>query len=99
MAERELGRIADEIRAAHPEVRGLALIHALGELAVGSHTILVAASSPHRAEAFAACREALEHIKARVPVFKREVTADGAHRWVGLHADGVDGPDGRAPRP
>jgi molybdopterin synthase catalytic subunit/molybdopterin converting factor small subunit len=84
MAERELRTIADEVRAAHPEVRGLALLHALGELEVGAHTILVAASSPHRAEAFAACRDALEAIKERVPVFKREVTADGAHRWVGL---------------
>jgi molybdopterin synthase catalytic subunit len=84
MAERELARIADEVRRAHPEVRGLALLHALGSLDVGSHTILVAASSPHRAEAFAACRDALEAVKARVPVFKREVTADGGHRWVGL---------------
>jgi molybdopterin synthase catalytic subunit/molybdopterin converting factor small subunit len=84
MAERELAVIAREIRAAHPEVRGLALLHALGELEVGAHTILVAASSPHRAEAFAACRDALEAVKERVPVFKREVTADGAHRWVGL---------------
>ena len=84
MAERELARIATEIRTAHPEVRGLVLLHALGELAVGAHTILVAASSPHRAEAFEACRAALEAVKERVPVFKREVTADGAHRWVGL---------------
>lgn len=87
MAERELARIAEDVRAAHPEVRGLALVHALGELTVGSHTILVAASSPHRAEAFAACRDALEAVKERVPVFKREVTADGAHRWVGLPGD------------
>jgi len=84
MAERELASIATEIRAAHPDVRGLALLHALGALDVGAHTILVAASSPHRAEAFDACREALEAIKVRVPVFKREITADGAHRWVGL---------------
>ena len=84
MAERELDRIAGEIRTAHPEVRGLALLHALGELEVGAHTILVAASSAHRAEAFDACREALEAIKTRVPVFKREITVDGAHRWVGL---------------
>ena len=84
MAERELATIADEIRCAHPEVRGLALLHALGPLPVGAHTILIAASSPHRAEAFAACSAALEAVKERVPVFKREVTADGAHRWVGL---------------
>ena len=84
MAEQQLARIADEVRAAHPEVRGLALIHALGELDVGSHTILIAASSAHRAEAFDACRDALEAIKERVPIFKREMTRDGVHRWVGL---------------
>ena len=89
MAERELTAIAAEIRLAHPEVRGLALVHALGVLDVGAHTILVAASSAHRAEAFDACRAALEAIKTRVPVFKREVTADGSHRWVGLPDAGL----------
>ena len=88
MAARELDRIAEEVRADHPAVRGLALLHALGDLEVGAHTILVAASSAHREDAFAACRAALEAIKERVPVFKREVTADGAHRWVGLPEDG-----------
>ena len=68
-------------------MRGLALLHALGELAVGDHTILIAATSPHREEAFAACRTALEAVKSRVPVFKREVVADGTHRWVGLEPD------------
>ncbi len=84
MAERELALIAQETVGAHPDVEGIALLHALGALDVGAHTILVAVSSPHRAEAFAACRDALEAVKERVPVFKREVTADGAHRWVGL---------------
>ncbi len=88
MAEQELARIAAETRAAHPEVRGLALVHAVGELEVGAHTILVAAASAHRDVAFAACRDALEAIKERVPVYKREVTADGAHRWVGLPGRG-----------
>lgn len=87
MAARELSVIADELRATHPEVRGVALLHALGSLEVGAHTILIAVASPHRADAFAACRDALEAVKERVPVFKREVTADGAHRWVGLPDD------------
>lgn len=84
MAEAMLARIADETLARFPEVRGLALVHAVGELAVGAPTILVAAAAAHRGPAFDACRHALEEVKARVPVFKREVTADGAHRWVGL---------------
>jgi MoaE-MoaD fusion protein len=87
MAEAELARIAAEVRSAHPEVRGLALLHALGELTVGDRTILVAVTSPHRAEAFAACRDALDWVKDRVPVFKRERSSDGAHRWVGLAPD------------
>jgi MoaE-MoaD fusion protein len=84
MAEKVLDDIAAELLAAHPEVRGLALLHATGELAVGDHTILVAACAPHRSAAFDACRDALERVKDRVPIWKREVTEDGAHRWVGL---------------
>lgn len=84
MAEKVLAEIADELVAEHPEVRGLALLHATGELAVGDHTILVAACAAHRAAAFDACRDGLERVKDRVPIWKREVTADGEHRWVGL---------------
>jgi MoaE-MoaD fusion protein len=84
MAEKVLDDIAAELVAEHPDVRGLALLHATGELAVGDHTILVAACAPHRAAAFEACRDALEQVKDRVPIWKREVTMDGAHRWVGL---------------
>jgi MoaE-MoaD fusion protein len=88
MAERVLDQIADELADDHPALRGLALLHATGELAVGEHTVLIVCAAPHRAEAFAACEDALERVKDRVPIWKREVTADGAHRWVGLPATG-----------
>ena len=88
MAARELDLIAAELRRDHPEVRGLVLVHALGPLPVGAHTILIAAAAAHRDEAFTACRDGLERVKDRVPVFKREVTADGV-RWVGLEPDGA----------
>ena len=84
MAERELEAIAGEVRDAHPDVTGLALLHAIGDLPVGAHTVLIACTSAHRATAFAACREALEAVKDRVPVFKREIATDGTTRWVGL---------------
>ncbi|WP_052665291.1 molybdenum cofactor biosynthesis protein [Nitriliruptor alkaliphilus] len=84
MAEKVLADIAGELVAEHPDVRGLALLHATGELAVGDHTILVAACAAHRAAAFDACRDGLERVKDRVPIWKREVTTDGEHRWVGL---------------
>ncbi|MFA9443795.1 molybdenum cofactor biosynthesis protein MoaE [Egicoccus sp. AB-alg6-2] len=88
MAERMLSDLAAEIATDHPQVRGIALLHSTGELPVGAHTILVVCTAPHRAEAFSACEDALERVKDRLPVWKREVTADGAHRWVGLPPTG-----------
>lgn len=84
MADKVLADIAQQLLADHPRVTGIVLLHAVGELAVGDHTILVACVSAHRDEAFAACREALEQVKARTPIWKREVGPDGTGRWVGL---------------
>jgi MoaE-MoaD fusion protein len=84
MAERVLEAIADELTVDHPDVRGIALLHSVGELAVGEHTILIVCTAAHRAAAFDACRDALERVKDRTPVWKRERTADGTARWVGL---------------
>jgi MoaE-MoaD fusion protein len=86
MAEKVLAEIADELLDERPDLRGVVLHHAVGLLGVGEHTILIACGAAHRGEAFAACSDALERVKERVPVFKREITADGAHRWVGLDA-------------
>jgi molybdopterin synthase catalytic subunit len=81
MAEAEMGRIAAEIAAEVPGVR-LAAIHRVGTLAVGDIAVVCAASAPHRAEAFRACRALIDRIKARVPIWKRESGPDGA-AWVG----------------
>jgi molybdopterin synthase catalytic subunit len=83
LAERELRRVLDEIAAAQLGVR-LAALHRVGELAVGDVAVVVAASAPHRAEAIAACSEAIERIKARVPIWKKEWAADGDGHWVNL---------------
>jgi molybdopterin synthase catalytic subunit len=85
MARQVMTTIADETRARWPSVCGIALLHAVGELAVGAHSVLVACSSPHRAEAYQANQHALEQLKARVPVWKREVGSRGS-RWVNLQA-------------
>lgn len=84
MAERVLAQIAAELLDEHPAVRGVALVHAIGDLEVGDHTVLIVCTSAHRAEAFDACSDALERVKDRVPVWKREITRGGDHRWVGL---------------
>lgn len=84
MAEKVLADVVGELLSEHPDLDGIALLHAVGDLEVGDHTILIACAAAHRQEAFTACSTALEEVKARIPVFKREVTADGTTRWVGL---------------
>jgi molybdopterin synthase catalytic subunit len=79
--------IAAEARRLFP-VTAVRLVHRLGGLEIGEASVAVAASSPHRAEAFAACRFAIDALKARVPIWKKEFYADGS-AW-------LDGPDGTA---
>ncbi|MHB1506311.1 MAG: molybdenum cofactor biosynthesis protein MoaE [Sulfobacillus sp.] len=83
MAERVLSQILTEAAATDPDLRIVAR-HRIGELAVGEASLIVAASSPHRQAAFAACRQTVEEIKIRLPVWKQELTAQGAV-W---HEDG-----------
>lgn len=87
MADKVMGEIVGEVTDRWPQVTGVAILHAVGELDVGAHTILVACSAPHRAEAFEACRHALEQTKGRVPIWKREHSPDGSARWVGFDED------------
>ena len=75
-------KIVAEVEAVHEVV--IALSHRVGLLAVGEVAIVAAAASAHRAEAFAACREAVERVKAELPVWKRELLANGTHAWVGI---------------
>ena len=62
----------------------IALTHRTGLLAVGEPAIIAAAAAAHRAEAFDACRSVVERVKAELPIWKREILADGAHTWVGI---------------
>ncbi|HET7559503.1 MAG TPA: molybdenum cofactor biosynthesis protein MoaE [Limnochordia bacterium] len=81
MARRELAALADQAEARWPEVR-LAVTHRTGTLAVGEASVVIAASSPRRAPCFEAARWAIERLKETVPIWKREVWADGT-AWVG----------------
>jgi MoaE-MoaD fusion protein len=85
MAEHVLAEIAAEVVTRVPALTGVAALHAVGDLDVGDHTVLIVTAAGHRAEAFEACQWVLEEVKERVPVYKRERTAAGTHRWVGLH--------------
>ena len=59
-------------------VSDVRIVHRLGRLEIGEVSVAVAAVSPHRAEAFAACRYAIDTLKARVPIWKKEFYSDGA---------------------
>ncbi len=80
MAEQSLRDILAEIRARWSEVR-VALAHRIGRLRVGEVSLVIAVAAPHRAEAYAASRYAIERIKAVAPIWKKEFATDGA-AWV-----------------
>ena len=80
MAERELRKITDEVAERWPQVR-LALAHRIGRLAIGEAAVMIAAAAPHRAEAFLACRFAIDTLKKTVPIWKKEFATSGAY-WV-----------------
>ena len=77
-----LQRVAERIAGDLP-VRALAAVHRTGLLAVGDVAVVVAASAPHRAEAFEAARRLIDELKQEVPVWKRQVFRDGTQEWVG----------------
>lgn len=81
MAVRAMDQIAGRIESEYPGAR-IAITHRTGSLNIGDTAVLVAASAPHRAEAFAACRAAIEALKQEVPIWKKEYSADGAE-WLG----------------
>ncbi len=80
MAVREMEKIADEAAQRWPGVR-LAIGHRAGHLEIGDIAVVVAAAAPHRAEAFEACRFAIDTLKETVPIWKKEVATDGEY-WV-----------------
>ena len=80
MAEAECARIVAEAESRWPVT--VALRHRVGQLDVGDAAVAVAAASAHRDEAFLACRYVIEEVKRRVPIWKREVFADGTVEWV-----------------
>jgi molybdopterin synthase catalytic subunit len=83
MAEPEMERIADEAAQRFPGAR-VAMAHRVGHLEVGELAVVVAAAAPHRAEAFDAARFAIDELKRRVPIWKKEFATDGA-TWVDDH--------------
>jgi molybdopterin synthase catalytic subunit len=80
MAEAELARIVGEAESRWDVA--VAVRHRIGQLEIGDAAVAVAVASAHRDEAFVACRYVIEEVKCRVPIWKREVYADGTVSWV-----------------
>jgi molybdopterin synthase catalytic subunit len=81
-AEAALRLVAEAVAADLP-VRALAAVHRVGVLKVGDVAVVVAAAAAHRGEAFEAARRLIDDLKETVPIWKRQVFADGAQEWVG----------------
>jgi molybdopterin synthase catalytic subunit len=89
MAVPLMQQIAADVRRQWP-VTEVRLVHRLGRLEIGEASVAVAVASPHRGEAFAACRYAIDTLKARVPIWKKEYYGDGSAWLEGPGASGAE---------
>jgi molybdopterin synthase catalytic subunit len=78
-----LAEVAAEF-AARPEVHRVAVSHRIGSLNIGDAALVVAISTAHRAQAFELCSQLVDQVKLRLPIWKRQVFADGTDEWVNL---------------
>ena len=81
MAETVMAEIAAELEARH-ELCAVAIAHRDGRVEIGETSVVIAVSAPHRAAALAACAEAIDTLKERVPLWKKEVY-EGGEEWLG----------------
>jgi molybdopterin synthase catalytic subunit len=77
MAIPVLREIEEEVRALFPGAR-VAMVHRLGEVAIGEASVVIAVSAPHRDECYRASRHAIDELKHRAPIWKKEIFSDGA---------------------
>ena len=78
MAEETLHQVGDEVRAHWGTIQEVAIVHRVGRLRVGETAVVIALSAAHRPELFDALRYSIDRLKKIVPVWKKEVWADGA---------------------
>ncbi len=81
MAEEVMAKLAADLQDRY-ELCGVAIHHRVGRLEVGESSVAIAVSAPHRQEALAACREAIDTLKETVPLWKKEVY-EGGEEWIG----------------
>ena len=78
-----LAKVCSEVAGRHPVAR-LGAVHRTGHLEIGDMAVVAAVSAPHRGQAFDACRDLVDTLKATVPIWKHQQFTDGSDEWVGL---------------
>lgn len=81
MAEKVMEEIAGALRARY-ELTAIAIHHRIGRVSIGETSVVIAVSAPHRGDALAACKDAIDELKERVPLWKKEVY-EGGEEWIG----------------
>jgi molybdopterin synthase catalytic subunit len=81
MAEKTMAEIADSLQGKY-DLCAVAITHRVGRVGIGETSVAVAVSAPHRHDALAACREAIDTLKEQVPLWKKEVY-EGGEEWIG----------------
>ena len=81
MAEQVMAEIAGALSARY-ELSGVAIHHRVGRVGIGETSVVIAVSAPHRQDALAACKDAIDELKERVPLWKKEVY-EGGEEWIG----------------
>jgi len=84
MAVHQMRRVAEQAKEKWPMLRQVAVTHRKGRLDIGDVAVVVAVSTPHRADSFAACQYIIDTIKQVVPIWKKEQYEDGSV-WVAAH--------------
>ncbi|HVW89000.1 MAG TPA: molybdenum cofactor biosynthesis protein MoaE [Gaiellaceae bacterium] len=81
MAEKTMAEIAGSLEERY-ELSAVAIHHRIGRVGIGETSVLIAVSAPHREDALAACKDAIDELKERVPLWKKEVY-EGGEEWIG----------------
>ncbi|WP_261132532.1 molybdenum cofactor biosynthesis protein MoaE [Bacillus sp. Marseille-Q3570] len=93
MAEKKLEQIGSEINSRWNEAR-VAIVHRIGRLDISDIAVVIAVSTPHRANSYEASRYAIERIKEIVPIWKKEHWEDG-EKWIGDQLEKMEYPSGK----
>ena len=75
-------KVAEHVADSY-SVRALGAVHRVGDLKIGDIAVIVAVSSGHRGEAFAACQQLIDTLKTTLPIWKHQIFSDGSDEWVG----------------